>query len=75
MSNAGKLRIGIDGARELEIEVKDVDGAVEALEEGLAAGTPIVWLTDQHDGRHGIASARVAFVEVELASNRAVGFG
>lgn len=75
MSNAGKLRIGIDGARELDIEVEDVEGAVAALEKGLASAAPIVWLTDRQDGRHGVVSARVAFVEVELASDRSVGFG
>lgn len=75
MDNAGKLRIGMDGARELEIEVDDVDIAVADLEEGLQAASALIWLTDTQAGRHGLVSARIAFVEVERKSDRSVGFG
>lgn len=73
MSNGGKMRIGIEGARELEIEVDDLDKAAQDLETGLTE-TPIVWITDSKGDRHGIVSARLAFVEVEEASDRSVGF-
>jgi len=75
MNNAGKLRIGVEGARELEIEVDDVDIAVATLEEGMAAKGALIWLTDSQAGRHGLVAARVAFVEVERKSDRSVGFG
>lgn len=73
MSNGGKLRVGIDGARELEIEVDDVDDAVATLEKGIA-GASLVWLTDSHGDRHGVVAGRIAFVEVARVGDRAVGF-
>jgi hypothetical protein len=74
MSKGGKLRVGIDGARELEIEVDDVDDAVASLEKAVSANS-LVWVTDSHGARYGIVSGRVAFVEVERATDRSVGFG
>ncbi len=74
MSNRGTMRIGIEGARELEIEVEDLDTAVAALEAGVGEET-VVWVTDSKGDRHGIVSARMAFIEVEIASDRSVGFG
>ncbi len=73
MSNAGKLRIGVEGARELEIEVDDVKAAVSELEKGYGDDS-IVWITDSKGDRHGIVSRRLAFVEVEESSDRSVGF-
>jgi hypothetical protein len=74
MSNGGKMRIGVEGARELEIEVADLDAAVADLEKGLADDS-IVWITDSKGDRHGIVGRRLAFVEVEVKSDRAIGFG
>jgi hypothetical protein len=73
MSKGGKLRVGIDGARELEIEVDDVDNAVASLEKGVSANS-LIWVTDSRGGRYGIVAGRVAFVEVERANDRSVGF-
>ena len=73
MSN-GKMRIGVEGARELEIEVDDLDAAVAALEKGLSDGS-MVWHTDSKGDRHGIVSGRLAFVEVEESSDLSIGFG
>jgi hypothetical protein len=74
MSNGGKMRIGVEGARELEIAVDDLEAAVAALEQGLGDGS-IVWLTDSKGDRHGIVGGRLAFVEVEASSDRSIGFG
>ena len=74
MSNSGKMRIGVEGARELEIEVDDLDAAAAELEASVG-GDSIVWITDSKGDRHGIVSARLAFIEVESTSDRAVGFG
>lgn len=74
MSDSGKLRVGVEGARELEIEVDDVDAATAALEKGLADGS-MIWLQDSKGDRHGIVAARLAFVEVEITRERSVGFG
>jgi len=70
----GKMRIGVEGARELEIEVDDLDAATEALEAGLNDGS-MVWLTDSKGDRHGIVGGRLAFVEIEVSSDRSIGFG
>ena len=74
MSIGGKMRIGIEGARELEIEVDDLKAAAQDLESGLAENT-IVWITDSKGDQHGIVSARLAFVEIEEKSDRSIGFG
>jgi hypothetical protein len=74
MSNGGKMRIGVEGARELEIEVDDLAAAVSGLENGLEDGS-LVWITDSKGDRHGIVAGRLAFVEVESSDDRSVGFG
>lgn len=74
MSNGGKMRIGIEGAREIEIEVDDVTAAADDLQAGVGSNT-IVWITDSKGDRHGIVSSRLAFIEVEAHSDRSVGFG
>ena len=74
MSNGGKIRVGIDGARELELDVEDIDEAVATLEKGIG-GETLIWLTDRQGTRHGIVTERIAFLEVAGASDRAVGFG
>ena len=74
MSNGGKMRIGVEGARELEIEVDDVEAAVKELEKALNDGS-MVWLTDSKGDRHGIVGGRLAFVEIEAGSDRSIGFG
>ena len=74
MSNGGKMRIGVEGARELELEVDDFDVAVGSLEDALADGS-IVWITDSKGDRHGVVGGRLAFVEIESSNDRSVGFG
>ncbi len=74
MANAGKMRIGVEGARELEIDVEDVDAAVADLETGVKDES-IVWITDSKGDRHGIVGGRLAFVVVESSDDRSVGFG
>ncbi len=74
MSNGGKMRIGVEGARELEIHVDDVEAAVAALEKGLNDGS-MIWLTDSKGDRHGVVGGRLAFVEVEAGTDRSIGFG
>ncbi len=68
------MRIGVEGARELELEVDDFEAVVASLEKGLSDGS-IVWITDSDGDRHGIVGGRLAFVEVESSDDRSVGFG
>lgn len=74
MSNGGKMRIGIEGAREIEIEVDDVEAAAAQLEASVG-GDSMVWIADSKGDRHGVVSSRLAFIEVEAESDRSVGFG
>jgi hypothetical protein len=74
MSDTVKVRIGLEGARELEIDVEDGDTVAATLEAGLAAGG-IVWVVDANGDRHGIAVDKLAFVVVEGdESSGGVGF-
>ena len=74
MSNGGKMHIGVEGARELEIVVDDFEVAVASLEAGLSDGS-IVWITDSKGDRHGVVGGRLAFVVIESSNDRSVGFG
>lgn len=74
MANGGKLRIGVEGARELEIDVDDVDASVADLEKALEESS-MVWLTDSKGDRHGVVGGRLAFVIVESNADRSIGFG
>lgn len=73
MSDGGRIRVGIDGARELEIEVDDLDGAAQEIEGGITSGG-VVWLTDTKGARHGVIGRKIAFIEVEATEDRSIGF-
>ena len=64
MSDTVKVRIGLEGARELELVVADGDAVAKALEKAIGKGG-LVWVEDAKGDRHGIAVERLAFVEVE----------
>jgi hypothetical protein len=73
------VRIGvIHTGKELELELAD-DTDREALqrqiEESVAAGGGLLWLTDRRGRRVGVPADRIAWVELgEDASARRVGF-
>lgn len=60
-----KVRIGLEGVRELEFDVDDGDALVKDIEGGIKGGTALVWVTDARGDRHGLAVAKIAFVQVE----------
>ena len=60
-----KVRIGLEGARELEFDVDDGEALVKAIEGGIKSGAGLVWVTDARGDRHGLAVAKIAFVQVE----------
>ena len=61
--------------REVEIEVEDGESFVADLEQAVAGGAGIFWVTDKDGVRHGIAADKIAFVEIEAReSHRGVGF-
>jgi hypothetical protein len=74
------IRIGVTQApREIEVELgddADVDKMTKHIEEALASGGGVLWLTDRRGRRVGIPAAKVAYVEIGSPSDeRRVGFG
>lgn len=76
MSDSTRLRIGLQGARELEINVDDAHGAREAIEKAIADERPLVWLTDAKRHTFGVIVDKIAFVQVEGEKDgEGLGFG
>ena len=75
MDETVTVRFGIASARELEIEVEPGHDIAKEFEEALSAGTKLLWISDALGHRHGIVMDKVAFIEVESAARRDVGFG
>ena len=75
MSDTYKVRVGVDSARELEIEVEDPDAISTAYEKAIESGDPVLWITDAKGHRFGVSVASVAFIEFERPEQRGVGFG
>jgi hypothetical protein len=73
-----ELRIGVvHTPKELSLELDGTaDDVVGTIDEALAGGTPVVWLTDTKGRRVGIPAERIAYVEIdEDGGSRRVGFG
>jgi len=73
------VRIGVTQApRELMIEVPD-DERVDAekqIDAALAGAVDVLWLTDKRGRRVGVASAKIAYIEVGTNDgDRRIGFG
>jgi hypothetical protein len=72
------IRIGmIYTPKELELELEDgtSDQIVDEITKAIADETPILWLTDRKGRRVGVATAKMAWVEVGPESEgRRVGF-
>jgi hypothetical protein len=64
MSDTVKVRIGVEGARELEIDVDDGDEVATLLENALSSGG-LVWVVDAKGDRHGVNADKLAFVEIQ----------
>ena len=76
MSDITKVRIGIQGARELELEVEDAAETQKVIEAGIVSDDPILWVTDTRGHRYGLATDKLAFVEIEGDTAAAgIGFG
>ncbi len=74
------IRIGvIHTSREIEVEVGDDanrDELMDDIDATLGRPEGVLWLTDRRGRRVGVPVARVAYVEVGVASeDRRVGFG
>jgi hypothetical protein len=76
MSDTTKVRIGLEGVRELEIEVEDAGEVRKAIEGVVADDEAMVWLTDFRGYSFGLVADKLAFVEIEgEASRTGIGFG
>jgi hypothetical protein len=75
MSDTYKVRIGVEAARELELEVDDPDGIGTSFEKAIETGEPVLWITDSKGHRFGVRVASIAFIEFERPEQRGVGFG
>jgi len=73
------VRIGVtDHPREIGVKLPDdADrAAVKAdIEAALSGASNTLWLTDDKGGEIGIASAKVAFVEIGPEGGSPIGFG
>jgi hypothetical protein len=72
------VRIGVTQTpKELELETQgDADDVAKAVNDALAAGDGMLWLTDRRGRRVGVPAAKIAYVEIGSPSeDRRVGFG
>jgi hypothetical protein len=74
------VRIGITQApREIEVELTDTTNAdelVAKIDEAVEKGAGMLWLTDKRGRRIGIPAAKLAYIELDTATEtRRVGFG
>ncbi|MDJ0791626.1 MAG: DUF3107 domain-containing protein [Acidimicrobiia bacterium] len=75
MSETFKVRLGIEAARELEIDVEDPEAVSTAFEKAVAGDEPLLWITDAKGHRFGVAVDSIAFIELEQPEQRGIGFG
>ena len=68
------VRFGVSSARELEIEVEPGHDVAKEFEAAVGEGAELYWLRDAKGHLHGIVLDKVAFVEIESARRRDVGF-
>lgn len=74
MSRKNIVRVGVKSARELELEVEDSEAVSAAFEKALKRKDSVLWITDVHSHRFGIAIDSIAFIEIEQPLDREVGF-
>ncbi|HVF31760.1 MAG TPA: DUF3107 domain-containing protein [Acidimicrobiales bacterium] len=72
-----EVRIGVTQTpKELEIELAEGtrDQVVKDIEQALADGEGVLWLTDRRGRTVGVPSAKVAYIEITPTEDRRVGF-
>ena len=70
-----RVRIAIsDTAREIELEIDDVDGFKSEVESAITDGTAIFWVTDTEGHRVGIPVAKIGYIDISPADRMAAGF-
>ncbi|MDE3202791.1 MAG: DUF3107 domain-containing protein [Acidobacteriota bacterium] len=74
------VRIGVvQSPKEIEVELPEgteADRITAQVEEVLGSETAVLWLTDRKGRRIGVPAARIAYIELNTATDeRRVGFG
>jgi hypothetical protein len=71
------IRIGLaENQKELLAEIDEqADEFIKKVTGAVNKGSGILWITDTKGKLTGIASSKIAYVEVESSEPRAVGFG
>ena len=75
MAKKVTMRIGLQSAREIELEVDDADAVIAAISAAMTAQDPLAWVTDTRETRHGIAVDKLAFIQIDAEEPKMVGFG
>lgn len=73
------VRIGVqDSPKELDVDLGDgveVDAIQKEVEKVLSDGSKVLWLTDKKGRKVAIASAKIAYVEIDTQGDeRKMGF-
>lgn len=75
MSKPVRVRVGMASAREIEIEVAEGEKLAADFEQAVTDQQSIFWITDAKGHKHGVVTAKVAFLEIENGEERAgIGF-
>lgn len=74
------VRIGVvQSPKEIELELPegtDSEALTKQVEQAVGSESGVLWLTDRKGRRVGIPAARIAYVELNTATDeRRVGFG
>ena len=73
-----EIRIGLaENAKELSVEIDEsAEDFIKQVTGAVNKATGILWITDTKGRRTGIASSKIAYIEVEPEGEpRSVGFG
>lgn len=70
-----RIRIGIRGAGELDLEVEDAAAVVAAYNKAVAAGDTSLEIAESGGGATTVTVEHVVYVRVDAPKDRAVGFG
>jgi hypothetical protein len=75
--NMIEIRIGLaETQKELLAEVEErADEFIKKVTGAVNKGSGILWITDTKGRRTGVASSKIAYVEVDESEPRPVGFG
>ena len=75
MADTTKVRIGLEGARELEFDVDDADEIRNAVAAAIESSEPVLWVRDAKGTEYGLITAKIAFLEIEgTDTSSGVGF-